>query len=83
MNAAQQPIALGRPTSVSILWRVFAVNAIVFGLAVFILIASPATVSNPIKVSELVILVGGLLMTLAINLLLLPSSLRRCAAWRP
>ena len=70
------------PASVSILWRVFAVNAIVFGLAVFILIASPATVSNPIKVSELVVLVGGLLMTLAVNLLLLTvvlAPLRRLA----
>jgi two-component system, NarL family, sensor histidine kinase UhpB len=71
-----------KPASVSILWRVFAVNAIVFGLAVFILIASPATVSNPIKVSELVVLVGGLLMTLAVNLLLLTvvlAPLRRLA----
>ncbi len=66
----------------SILWRVFTVNAIVFGLAVFVLIASPATVSNPIKRSELVVLVGGLLVTLAVNLLLLPSSCPRCAAWR-
>jgi len=82
MNVAQQPIALRKPASVSILWRVFAVNAIVFGLAVFILIASPATVSNPIKVSELVVLVGGLLMTLAVNLLLLTvvlAPLRRLA----
>ena len=71
-----------KPASVSILWRVFAVNTIVFGLAVFILIASPATVSNPIKVSELVVLVGGLLMTLAVNLLLLTvvlAPLRRLA----
>jgi two-component system, NarL family, sensor histidine kinase UhpB len=82
MNAAQQPIVLSKPASVSILWRVFAVNAIVFGLAVFILIASPATVSNPIKTSELVVLVGGLLMTLAVNLLLLTvvlTPLRRLA----
>jgi two-component system, NarL family, sensor histidine kinase UhpB len=73
---------LRKPASVSILWRVFTVNAIVFGLAVFLLIASPATVSNPIKVSELVVLVGGLLMTLAVNLLLLTvvlSPLRRLA----
>jgi len=82
MNAAHQPIALRKPASVSILWRVFTVNTIVFGLAVFLLIASPATVSNPIKVSELVVLVGGLLMTLAVNLLLLTvvlSPLRRLA----
>ncbi len=80
-DTAQQR-APRKPASVSILWRVFAVNAIVFGLAVFLLIASPATVSNPIKVSELVVLVGGLLMTLAVNLLLLTvvlSPLRRLA----
>ena len=47
-----------------------------------LLIASPATVSNPIKVSELIVLVGGLLMTLVVNLLLLTvvlSPLRRLA----
>ena len=82
MNAARQPVAQRKPASVSILWRVFAVNVIVFGLAVFILIASPATVSNPIKTIELVVLVGGLLMTLAVNLLLLTvvlAPLRRLA----
>jgi two-component system sensor histidine kinase UhpB len=82
LNPANEPVAPRKPTSVSILWRVFTVNTIVFGLAVFILIASPATVSNPIKVSELVVLVGGLLMTLAVNLLLLTvvlTPLRRLA----
>jgi two-component system, NarL family, sensor histidine kinase UhpB len=60
-----------RPVPVSILSRVFTVNAIVFGLAVFVLIVSPATVSNPISLTELAVLVVGLLMTLAIDLLLL------------
>jgi two-component system, NarL family, sensor histidine kinase UhpB len=70
-------------TRVSILWRVFTVNAVVFGLAVFVLIASPATVSNPIKRSELVALIAGLVVTLAIDLILLMlvlSPLRRLAA---
>jgi len=82
VGTEEQPLARRRPATVSILWRVFTVNAIVFGLAVFILIASPATVSNPIKRSELVVLVGGLLATLAVNLLLLAvvlSPLRRLA----
>lgn len=82
LDAEEQPIAHRGPAAVSILWRVFTVNAIVFGLAVFILIASPATVSSPIKLSELVVLVGGLLMTLAVNLLLLTvvlAPLRRLA----
>jgi two-component system, NarL family, sensor histidine kinase UhpB len=82
LSSADELVEPRKPTSVSILWRVFTVNTIVFGLAVFILIASPATVSNPIKVSELVVLVGGLLMTLAVNLLLLTvvlAPLRRLA----
>jgi two-component system, NarL family, sensor histidine kinase UhpB len=83
VDAQEQPTGVRRPTTVSILWRVFTVNAIVFGLAVFVLIASPATVSNPIKRSELVALVGGLAVTLAIDLLLLRlvlTPLRRLAA---
>ncbi len=82
IDAQERPSTHRGPTTVSILWRVFTVNAIVFGLAVFVLIASPATVSNPIKRSELVALVGGLVVTLAIDLLLLRlvlSPLRRLA----
>jgi two-component system, NarL family, sensor histidine kinase UhpB len=82
LNPADEPVTRHEPGAVSILWRVFTVNTIVFGLAVFILIASPATVSNPVTTSELVVLVGGLLMTLAVNLLLLTvvlAPLRRLA----
>ncbi len=60
-----------RPVPVSILSRVFTVNAVVFALAVVILIVSPATVSNPISVTELVVLIAGLFTTLAVDLLLL------------
>jgi two-component system sensor histidine kinase UhpB len=60
-----------RPVPVSILSRVFTVNAVVFALAVVILIVSPATVSNPISLTELVVLIVGLLATLAVDLLLL------------
>jgi two-component system, NarL family, sensor histidine kinase UhpB len=83
IDAQEQFLARRLPTTVSILWRVFTVNAIVFGLAVFVLIASPATVSNPIKRSELVALLAGLVVTLAVDLLLLRlvlSPLRRLAA---
>jgi len=74
--------SLRASTRLSILWRVFTVNAIVFGLAVFVLIASPATVSNPIKRSELIALIAGLVVTLAVDLILLMlvmSPLRRLA----
>lgn len=60
-----------RPVPVSILSRVFTVNAVVFALAVVVLIVSPATVSNPISITELVVLIVGLLTTLAVDLLLL------------
>lgn len=55
----------------SILWRVFAVNAVVFGAAVITLALSPATVHTPIRTPELVELVVGLMLTLAVDLALL------------
>lgn len=56
---------------VSTLWRVFTVNALVFSLAVFILIVSPATISNPTTFAEIVVVVVGLIVTLAVDLVLL------------
>jgi hypothetical protein len=65
-------VRLARPNpQLSILWRVFTVNVIVFGLAVFILIVSPATISNPTKFTEIAVVVVGLLVTLVADLLLL------------
>jgi two-component system sensor histidine kinase UhpB len=55
----------------SILWRVFTVNAAVLCAAVAMLVFSPATVHTPIKLTELVILVAGLLLTLLADLALL------------
>jgi two-component system, NarL family, sensor histidine kinase UhpB len=55
----------------SILWRVFTVNALVFSAAVAALAVSPATVHTPIRLPELVELVGGLLLTLLVDLALL------------
>jgi two-component system, NarL family, sensor histidine kinase UhpB len=60
-----------RPVPVSILWRVFTANVLVFGLAVFILIVSPATISNPTKFTEIVVIVLGLLVTLVVDLVML------------
>jgi two-component system, NarL family, sensor histidine kinase UhpB len=76
-------MALEKPAAVSILWRVFTVNALVFGLAVFTLIVSPATIHSHIKFTELLVLIVGLLVTLAVDLVLLTlvmSPLRRLAA---
>jgi two-component system sensor histidine kinase UhpB len=55
----------------SILWRVFTVNAIVFGAALVALALSPATVHTPIRSRELVELIVGLLLTLLVDLALL------------
>jgi two-component system sensor histidine kinase UhpB len=55
----------------SILWRVFTVNAVVFGAAVLTLVLSPATVHTPVRTTELIVLVGGLLLTLLVDLALL------------
>ncbi len=55
----------------SILWRVFTVNAVVFGAAVIALVLSPATVHTPITSRELGELIVGLLLTLVVDLALL------------
>jgi two-component system, NarL family, sensor histidine kinase UhpB len=59
------------PLNGSILWRVFTVNAVVFGAAVTTLALSPATVHAPIRFTEVVELVVGLLLTLLVDLALL------------
>ncbi len=59
------------PVNGSILWRVFTVNAIVFGAALVALALSPATVHTPIRSKELVELIVGLLLTLLVDLALL------------
>ncbi len=59
---------------VSLFWRVFATNALVFAVAAAALAVSPATVSSPVLVSELLILVAGLAVILVGNALLLRVS---------
>jgi two-component system sensor histidine kinase UhpB len=65
-------VRVARPTvHVSILWRVFTVNAVVFAAAVGALIVTPATVHRHVRVTEMVVLFGGLLVMLVIDLALL------------
>jgi two-component system sensor histidine kinase UhpB len=64
-----------RPAPVSILSRVFTVNAVVFGLAVLLLIVSPVTVSYPAKLTQITVVGVGLLMTFVVDLLLLAAVL--------
>ena len=55
----------------SLLWRVFAVNAVVLVAAVAVLAISPASVSPRISAGELAVLVAGAAAVLVINLLAL------------
>jgi two-component system sensor histidine kinase UhpB len=69
---------------VSLFWRVFAVNAGLLVLVTVLLLVTPVTVSAPIRLAEALIVVVGLALTLAANLLLLRgafSPLDRLA-WR-
>jgi two-component system sensor histidine kinase UhpB len=54
-----------------LLWRVFATNAAVLVAATLVLVLSPATVSFPVALTEVVVLAGGLAAMLALNLVLL------------
>jgi two-component system sensor histidine kinase UhpB len=68
---------------VPLLWRVFATNAAVLAVATLALVLSPATISFPIAIAELIVLVGGLAAMLAIDLALLRRAfgpLRRLTA---
>jgi two-component system sensor histidine kinase UhpB len=55
----------------SLLWRVFLGNAAVLAAATLLLIATPATVSFPIALTEAIVLAGGLAAMLALDLVLL------------
>ena len=70
-------------TGVPLLWRVFATNAVVLAVATLLLVLTPATVSFPIALAELVVLVAGLATMLALDLALLRRAfgpLRRLTA---
>jgi two-component system, NarL family, sensor histidine kinase UhpB len=56
---------------VSLFWRVFTLNALVFAAATAILVLSPATVSFPTTVTEALTLLGGLVVMLVANAVLL------------
>ncbi|HZL48211.1 MAG TPA: sensor histidine kinase [Solirubrobacteraceae bacterium] len=83
MDTERERIARPAPARASILWRVFTINALVFGTAVFILIVSPATIHSHIRFTELLVLIVGLVVTLIVDLVLLTlvmSPLRKLAA---
>jgi two-component system, NarL family, sensor histidine kinase UhpB len=57
--------------AVSLLWRVFAINTAILLVAVVVLAISPATISEPISGRELLGLVVGAAVVLAVNLVAL------------
>jgi two-component system sensor histidine kinase UhpB len=59
------------PTRLPLYWRVFAVNALLLTVIAVLLIASPVTISFPIALTEAIVVVIGLLVTIAVNAVLL------------
>ena len=57
--------------SVSLFWRVVAINTAVLVAAAIALAVSPATVSERIHLSEVVVLAAGVAVVLGINLVLM------------
>jgi two-component system, NarL family, sensor histidine kinase UhpB len=60
----------------ALFWRTFALNALMFVGATAALAMSPATVSLPVSVKELIVLAVGLVLMLVVNAVLLRASLR-------
>src|SRR4051794_22033332 len=65
-----------RISEMPLLWRVYATNATALTLATLALVLAPITVSAPVSVSELLILLLGLVVLLALNLALLRPAFR-------
>jgi two-component system, NarL family, sensor histidine kinase UhpB len=70
VNATSGPVAR-RPRGVSLLWLLFLVDGAVFVVAVVLLAVTPITISAPITLPQLGILVVGVAAMLALNLVLL------------
>jgi two-component system sensor histidine kinase UhpB len=58
-------------TRLPLFWRVFAVNASLLTVIAVLLIVSPVTISFPIALTEAIVVVVGLLVTIAVNAVLL------------
>jgi two-component system, NarL family, sensor histidine kinase UhpB len=65
-----------RLSSLPLFWRVFGTNAVVLGLGFLGLVLAPVTVSVPPTATELVVLVLGLTVLLAISLALVRPAFR-------
>jgi two-component system sensor histidine kinase UhpB len=65
-----------RLAELPLFWRVFAANAVVFAVAVALLALLPVTVSVPVALTELAILIAGMIAMLVLDLVLLQSAFR-------
>ncbi len=59
------------PTRLPLYWRVFAVNASLLTVIAVLLIVTPVTISFPIGLTEAIVVVVGLLVTIVVNAVLL------------
>jgi two-component system sensor histidine kinase UhpB len=55
----------------TLFWRVFAVNAALLGGIAVVLLVTPVEIDSPIRKTQALIIIGGLVITLATNALLL------------
>jgi two-component system, NarL family, sensor histidine kinase UhpB len=65
-----------RISRLPLFWRVFAMNAVALLIGAATLAFAPVTVSVPAAATELVLLLGGLMVLLAVTLVLLRSAFR-------
>jgi two-component system sensor histidine kinase UhpB len=65
-----------RLAELPLFWRVFAANAVVLAVAVALLALAPVTVSIPVALTELAILVAGMVAMLVLDALLLRPAFR-------
>ena len=66
----------GRSPARALFWRLFLLNALVFVAGAGVLVFSPATVSTPVAITEVIVLAAGLALMMAVNAALLRTSLR-------
>lgn len=59
----------------SLFWRLFVINGLLFAVGTLVLAFSPATVSSPVLLTEVPVLIVGLTLILAANALLVRASL--------
>ncbi|WP_328709620.1 sensor histidine kinase [Microbispora hainanensis] len=67
--------ARSRHPARALFWRLFAINGLVFTAGTFVLALSPATVSSPVLLTEIPVLIVGLALIITANALLIRKSL--------